>query len=98
MHTLLRVGSGQTNLPDRPEAPTSDFSSGVIPEIYGKEAGRLVPPDDAPALADAMWSVTNRPQTSREFAEKLSASIRGEFSIETMAAAIQAVYLSATVR
>ncbi|MEJ0096732.1 MAG: glycosyltransferase family 4 protein [Bauldia sp.] len=71
---------------------------GGIPEIYGKEAGRLVPPDDAPALADAMWSVTNRPQTSREFAEKLAASIRGEFSIETMAAAIQAVYLTATVR
>ena len=71
---------------------------GGIPEIFGRNATRLVRPDDAVALADAMDAVRRWPTTAHEFADRLAAQIHGEFTVEAMAEAIQRVYLMVAVR
>ena len=70
---------------------------GGIPEIFGAETGRLVPPGDAEALAAAMAGVSAAPDAARAAAFRLRGQIRAAFSVEAMAAAITAVYRSVTV-
>jgi len=70
---------------------------GGIPEILGAESGRLVPPGDSDALAAAMAHLREDPERARAAAEQLSEAIRKDYSIDAMAAGIEAVYRSVTI-
>lgn len=65
---------------------------GGIPEIFGAEAGRLVAPGDAGALADAMAAMLDDPDRATARAARLADAIRPVFSIDAMAGAIEALY------
>ena len=65
---------------------------GGIPEIFGPDSGRLVPPDDAPALAAAIASALDNPQRSREAADSLNRRVREGFSVDQMVERILAAY------
>ena len=70
---------------------------GGIPEIFGPEAGRLIPPGDAAALTAAMREQLAGAQGALAVAEGLREQIRAGFSLEAMAAAIDGVYRSVTI-
>ena len=57
---------------------------GGIPEIFGPDSGRLVPPDKASALATAIADALDRPQESLQFAQRLRQRIREGFSTQLM--------------
>jgi glycosyltransferase involved in cell wall biosynthesis len=65
---------------------------GGIPEIFGPDSGRLVPPDNPDLLAAAMIEAINAPAAAANAAVALRAAIRGQFSVASMAAGIEAVY------
>jgi glycosyltransferase involved in cell wall biosynthesis len=65
---------------------------GGIPEIFGREAGRLVASGDAGALADAMARHLASPDEARAEAATLRDLVRPVFSIEAMTAAVEAAY------
>jgi glycosyltransferase involved in cell wall biosynthesis len=77
--------------------PTIATRVGGIPEIFGPEAGRLVPPGDAAALAAAMSESLAGPDAALAAAAGLREQVRAAFSVETMAAAIGSVYRSVTI-
>ncbi len=62
---------------------------GGIPEIFADEAGVLVEPDNAEALAEAMLSVFDDGEAR---AARLRQSVKARFSLEQMVAEIQAIY------
>ncbi len=57
---------------------------GGIPEIFGPEARRLLPPGDRDALAQAIKAAVNDPETMRTSTLAVQARIRAVFSIKTM--------------
>ena len=65
---------------------------GGIPEIFGDEAGRLVPPANPMKLADAMQATLADRSGAVAAAERLKASVRQRFSVAAMAAAIGVAY------
>ena len=65
---------------------------GGIPEIFGSESGRLVPPGDANRLADAMAASLQSPAEALAAADRLRAAIRPRFSVTAMAAAVEEAY------
>ncbi|MEJ0013039.1 MAG: glycosyltransferase family 4 protein [Bauldia sp.] len=65
---------------------------GGIPEIFGADADRLVPPNDALALADAMAAVLAAPGAALAKAAALNIRIRSIFTVEAMAATVEGVY------
>ena len=65
---------------------------GGIPEIFHGHDHRLVPPDDAAALADAMADYRENPERAREFALLHRDEIKARFSAEVMADRITALY------
>jgi glycosyltransferase involved in cell wall biosynthesis len=67
---------------------------GGIPEIFGSAANRLVPPGNAEALAAAMSEVKASSASARDAAMRLREEIRPQFSVASMASAIEAVYRS----
>jgi glycosyltransferase involved in cell wall biosynthesis len=71
---------------------------GGIPEIFGADSDRLVPPGNAAALADAMAAVTANMEAAQTAAAALKQRIRAEFSVRAMGAAIEGVYRTVTVR
>jgi glycosyltransferase involved in cell wall biosynthesis len=68
---------------------------GGIPEIFGSETGRLVPPENVGALADAIATALDQPQASRDSAARLRQRVHAGFSAETMVDAIVAAYREA---
>jgi glycosyltransferase involved in cell wall biosynthesis len=68
---------------------------GGIPEIFGTDSPRLVPPEDAPALAAAIAAVLDHPQESRQSAENLRRHVREAFSVRPMVEQIVAAYRQA---
>lgn len=77
--------------------PMAATRVGGIPEIFGAESGRLVPPGDAEALAAAMARLREVPARARITADQLREAIRKDFSIDAMATGIEAVYRSVTI-
>jgi glycosyltransferase involved in cell wall biosynthesis len=71
---------------------------GGIPEIFGADSGRLVPPGDAAALADAMAAILTAPGAALAKAAAHNIRIRSEFTVEAMAATVENVYRSVTAR
>ncbi|PZQ17825.1 MAG: glycosyltransferase family 1 protein [Ancylobacter novellus] len=65
---------------------------GGIPEIFGPDAGELVPPDDPQALAAAMERARAAPETAKAAAIERLRHIAGEFSLKEMSSRIENVY------
>jgi glycosyltransferase involved in cell wall biosynthesis len=68
---------------------------GGIPEIYGSMSDRLVPPDDAPALARAIADTLDNPAATAETARLLREQVAASFSVETMVDGVLAGYQAA---
>lgn len=68
---------------------------GGIPEIFGADSARLIPPGDVRALADAMASMHQHPDDGARDAERLRRSMAAVHTVQTMARAIEQVYRSA---
>ncbi len=71
---------------------------GGIPEILGAQAGRLVAPDEAGELANAMAALLAEPEAAQIAAERLKAQVRKTFTVATMATAIERAYAAARAR
>jgi glycosyltransferase involved in cell wall biosynthesis len=71
---------------------------GGIAEVFGAQAGRLIPAADAPALARAIGDAVNDPQTMRAQAAALRERVRTEFSVDAMVEAGLAGYAQAIAR
>jgi glycosyltransferase involved in cell wall biosynthesis len=71
---------------------------GGIPEIFGRHADRLVPPNDADALARAILATIDRPAETFERVNALRDRIATQFSVTTMVDLILAAYQQAGVR
>lgn len=65
---------------------------GGIPEIFGPQAVRLVPPADAAALAHAIAATTIDRAAARNEALTLRARVQAEFSADTMTEGVLAAY------
>ena len=65
---------------------------GGIPEIFGADSGRLIPPENAPALAAAIATTLDDPQESRQFAQELRKRVREAFSAQLMVEQVLAAY------
>jgi glycosyltransferase involved in cell wall biosynthesis len=72
--------------------PVIATAAGGIPEIFGPDAFRLIPPGDAIALAAAIASELADPDASRAYALTLRERVRTHFSINTMVDEIIAAY------
>jgi glycosyltransferase involved in cell wall biosynthesis len=57
---------------------------GGIPEIFGPQSSRLIPPDDATALANAIGAALADPADLTRAAETLKARVRTHFTIDAM--------------
>ena len=68
---------------------------GGIPEIYGPLADRLVPADDASALARAIAAALDNPAAAAETARRLRDRVAAGFSVQTMADGVLAGYQAA---
>jgi glycosyltransferase involved in cell wall biosynthesis len=68
---------------------------GGIPEIYGPLSDRLVPPDDARALAQAILLALDRPESTAETARALRSRVATSFSLEAMVDGVLAAYQEA---
>lgn len=65
---------------------------GGIPEIYGKQAERLVPPGNEHALATALLDSMNNPKTASNAARTLRKRVASHFTVDTMARGITQFY------
>lgn len=72
--------------------PVIATSVGGIPEIFGAEASRLVPPADAAALAAAMTSALGDPDRMVADAARLRERIRKHFTVTQMVQRIDEFY------
>jgi glycosyltransferase involved in cell wall biosynthesis len=68
---------------------------GGIPEIFGPDAGGLVPPGDAAALAAAIGTALAEPAVTRAAAWRLRMRIGQSFSADAMTDAVLAAYRTA---
>lgn len=57
---------------------------GGIAEIFGPEAGRLIPADDVTALAHAITGALDDPAQLRVLAQRLRARVSDEFTVDKM--------------
>jgi glycosyltransferase involved in cell wall biosynthesis len=71
---------------------------GGIPEIFGPQSPRLLPPGDPAALAAAITAALADAAASRAVAETLRARVRAGFAAETMGQAVLAAYRAALDR
>ncbi|WP_436641041.1 glycosyltransferase family 4 protein [Microbaculum sp. FT89] len=76
--------------------PIVSTDVGGIPEIFGVQADRLVPPDDPERLAAAMGRVLDDPNRAKDDARALSEDVAGRFSIAGMTDAILDAYVTET--
>ncbi|MDX2159648.1 MAG: glycosyltransferase family 4 protein [Hyphomicrobiaceae bacterium] len=68
---------------------------GGVSEIVAGTDTRLVPPDNAAALADAMREVLDHPDAAKARARRLHAAIASRFSVSAMTDGVVAFYVSA---
>jgi glycosyltransferase involved in cell wall biosynthesis len=72
--------------------PVVSTTVGGIPEMVYDGAGILVPPDDPPALADALDSVLSNLDSYDRVS--IAADARGRYSLEAVGTQLQAIYES----
>jgi glycosyltransferase involved in cell wall biosynthesis len=68
---------------------------GGIGEIFGPEAGRLIPADDVAALAHAILGALDAPAQLHVLAQALNARVREEFTVDKMVDSGVAAYREA---
>jgi glycosyltransferase involved in cell wall biosynthesis len=68
---------------------------GGIPEIFGSASDRLIPAENAPALAAAIAKALDDPQDMRQFAQALRQRVREDFSVQRMFDDVLAAYRQA---
>jgi len=73
--------------------PLTATRVGGIPEIFGAGSSRLVPPEDAPALAAALAAMLDNPTESRAAAEALRSRVHAQFSVDSMVDQVLEAYL-----
>jgi glycosyltransferase involved in cell wall biosynthesis len=78
--------------------PLITTNVGGIPEVFGPQAARLVPPGDAAALARAISSALADPAALRNETLTLRARVQAEFSADVMAEHVLAAYGEALAR
>jgi glycosyltransferase involved in cell wall biosynthesis len=99
---LLLIPSRQESLPyivleaAGARMPMITTSVGGIPEIYGPDAGTLVPPGDSAALLAAIKRVRSAP--TPDLIERLHKRVAGQFSTEAMTESVLAAYAHAAAR
>jgi glycosyltransferase involved in cell wall biosynthesis len=71
---------------------------GGIPEIFGPDAGQLVPSGDGAALAQAIASALRDPARVNATAERLQARVRAQFSADAMIDAVLKAYREAIAK
>lgn len=71
--------------------PVIATNVGGIPEIFGSESGRLIPPGDAPALAAEMLKALRNPERPHSLAARRG-RLAEHFSIASMANAVEEAY------
>lgn len=72
--------------------PMITTNVGGIPEVFGPQATRLVPPGDAAALARAIAAALGDPDALRNETLTLRARVQAEFSADVMADSVLAAY------
>jgi glycosyltransferase involved in cell wall biosynthesis len=75
--------------------PLITTNVGGIPEVFGPQSPRLIPPGDASALATAISSALRDPAAMRNETSTLRARVHDEFSAEVMADGVLAAYREA---
>jgi glycosyltransferase involved in cell wall biosynthesis len=78
--------------------PMLATSVGGIPEIFGPDAGVLIPPGDPEALANAIGHALQDRGARHSAALRLKARVRAAFSADVMADAILDAYREALGR
>jgi len=78
--------------------PIITTNVGGIPEIFGAQSSRLIPPGDAAALARAISAALADPAALRNEALTLRARVQAEFSADAMADQVLAAYGEALTR
>lgn len=73
--------------------PVASTSAGGLPEMLADGAGLLVPPEQPPALADAVARLAADPALRRELQSRARTAVR-RFSAQRMAREIRTVYRS----
>jgi glycosyltransferase involved in cell wall biosynthesis len=71
---------------------------GGIGEIFGPDASRLIPADDAAALAQAVAAALDDPAQSRRLAQALNVRVQREFTVDAMVEGGLAAYREALAR
>jgi glycosyltransferase involved in cell wall biosynthesis len=71
---------------------------GGISEIFGPDSGALVPPDDVPALAEALAATLGDPGAAQAAAGRLRDRVKAMFSADVMTEAVLAAYADAEAR
>lgn len=75
--------------------PVIPTNVGGIPEIFGPQVHRLVPPGDAEALAAAIAAALDEPQGTRAAATALRERVHQLFSLDAMVAGVLDAYREA---
>jgi glycosyltransferase involved in cell wall biosynthesis len=75
--------------------PLLTTNVGGIPEVFGTQSARLIPPGDAPALAQAIRAALADPAALRNETLTLRARVQAEFSADVMTDAVLAAYREA---
>jgi glycosyltransferase involved in cell wall biosynthesis len=78
--------------------PLITTNVGGIPEVFGPQASRLIPPGNAAPLAAAISAALADPTVLRNESLTLQARVRAEFSADVMADAVLAAYGEALTR
>jgi glycosyltransferase involved in cell wall biosynthesis len=78
--------------------PLITTSVGGIPEIYGPLSDRLVPPEDAPALAGAIAAALDDPVSTMETTRQLREQVAHSFTVAEMVDGVVAGYRDALER
>lgn len=72
--------------------PVIATRAGGIPEIFAGQSDRLVEPDNAAALADALAAAYAAPVRAVQAAMRLREDVRARFSLPAMAAGVEDLY------
>jgi glycosyltransferase involved in cell wall biosynthesis len=75
--------------------PLLTTAVGGIPEVFGPQSNRLIPPGDPPALANAVRSALADPDALRNETLTLQSRVQAEFSVAVMTDAVLAAYREA---
>jgi glycosyltransferase involved in cell wall biosynthesis len=78
--------------------PLITTNVGGIPEVFGPQSARLVPPGDAAALAQAIGAARDDPAQLRNETLTLQARVKSEFSADVMTEGVLAAYAEARRR